>query len=417
MNKYEMRADAVLKKREEYNRKRKEKVNRIIKITTAAACVAVVAGVGVAVNKLMKKYMLPEIEPKPSENSTVTATVEQAYNGKTLFVSKEIKNHSSYVTCYINDANEENPYNANNSYGVMSAQGEIVVPPVYSNAYAAGENCFVIEKRNEKDETFSALTDSDGNILFEYFRGGIRPIFYGEDVCVLIAEGFEGKDMLIKTDGTPALDIDFENLVYAHTAGAPQGYESDELLLGVYNNKMYVINYKGEITGVYGEEPQIKKSFGNGFNLTAAYRLYQGNYKTLLLGVCDDAGNEVVPCEYISLYFTGDRFVGRRGEGQGLNHDDVAVIFDTQGNLVCESGVFLDIIIEYGCETGIGVAMGEWSDEKMVMLGGCWVIDKNGNKLSGEYDRIDKKPDGTYTAYYDGQTKTHLLDSKGNIIP
>lgn len=411
MNKYELRAEEVLKKREEYFEERRQKKNRTVKITAAAACVVVIAGVGMALNNQMKRTLPPEISPRPSENSTVTATVKQAYNGKTVFISKEVKNQGDYVTCYVNDANEENPYNEKNSYGVMSAKGEIVVPPVYSKAFAADKNCFVVEKTNEKDETFSALTDSEGNVLFDYFRGYIRAIHYGEDVFVLIAEGVEGKDILLKTDGTPAIDIEFDNLTYAHTAIIPHGFEYDEFIFGIYNNEIYVISYKGEIKGVYGEKPKIKKSFGNGLNLTAAYR-----DKTLLLGACDDAGIEIVPCEYNSLCFTGDRLIGRRGANQGLDPHDVAVIFDTQGNIVCESGIFLDIIFEYGAETGIGVAMGEWSDEKMVVLGGCWVIDKNGNKLSGEYDRIDKNSDGTYTAYYDGQTKTHLLDTKGNVI-
>ena len=119
---------------------------------------------------------------------------------------------------------------------------------------------------------------------------------------------------------------------------------------------------------------------------------------------------------YNSLCFTGDRFIGRRGANQGLDPHDIAVIFDTRGNIVCESGVFLDIIFEYGAETGVGIALGEWDDEKMVSTGGCWVIDKNGNKLSGEYDSIGKNDDGTYTAYYDGQTKSHILDANGNII-
>lgn len=411
MNKYELRAEAVLKKREEYFEERRQKVNLTIKITAAAACVAVIAGVGMALNNQMKRNLPPEISPRPSENSTVTATVKQAYNGKTVFISKEVKNQGDYVTCYVNDANEENPYNEKNSYGVMSAKGEIVVPPVYNKAFAVSENCFVVEKTNEKDETFSALTDSEGNVLFDYFRGYIRAIPYGEDVFVLIAEGVEGKDILLKTDGTPAIGIEFENLTYAHTASIPYGFERDEFIFGIYKNEIYLISYKGEIKGVYGEKPKIKKSLGNGLNLTAAFK-----DKTLLLGACDDAGNEIVPCDYNSLCFTGDRFVGRRGANQGLDPHDVAVIYDTQGNLVCESGVFLDIIFEYGAETGVGIAMGEWSDEKMVTLGGCWVIDKNGNKLSDEYDRIGKNADGTYIAYYDGQTKTHLLDSNGNII-
>lgn len=412
MNKYEERAQAVLKKYEEYNKKRTERINRAFKITaTVAACIAVVAGVDFASKYLIKKPVSPEVVPKPSENSTVTAVFEQAYNGKTVFISKEIKNQGDYVTCYVNDADEENPYNEKNTYGVMSLQGEIVVPPVYNKAFAVSENCFVVEKTNENHDTVSALTDSDGNVLFGYFRGYIRAIPYGEDVFVLIAEGFEGKDILLKTDGTQAIGIEFENLTYAHTASIPHGFENDEFIFGIYNNEIYLISYKGEIKGVYGEKPKIKKSLGNGLNLTAAYR-----DKTLLLGACDGAGNEIIPCEYNSLCFTGERFVGRRGANQGLDPHDVAVIYDIQGNLVCESGVFLDIIFEYGAETGVGITMGEWSDEKMVVLGGCWVIDKNGNKLSEEYDLISKNSDGTYTAYYDGQTKTHLLDSNGNVI-
>lgn len=411
MNKYEARAEAVLKKREEYNQKRAASMRRIVGVTASAACVAVILGIGFAMKSIIRPVNPDVTNASGTSEIVVTAQAEIAYNGKTVFVSKEIENQGNYVTCYVNDANEENPYHESNSYGVMSAQGEIIVPPVYSKAFAVSENCFVVEKRDENHDVVSALTDSEGNILFDFFKGYIRAIPYGEDVFVLIAEGFGGKDILLKTDGTRAIDIEFENLTYAHTAMIPHGFERDEFLFGIYNNEIYVISYKGEIKGVYGENPKIKKSLGNGFALTAAYR-----DKTLLLGACDDAGNEIIPCEYNSLYFTGDRFVGRRGANQGLDPHDVAVIYDTQGNLVCKGGVFLDIIFEYGAETGVGIAMGEWSDEKMVVLGGCWVIDKNGNKLSGEYDSIGKNADGTYTAYYDGHTKNHLLDANGNVI-
>lgn len=412
MNKYEMRAEAVLKKREEYYIKRAEKVNRAVKITAAvAACVAVVASVEFASKYLVKKPIAPEVIPKPTES--VAATLQYAYNGKPVFVSKEIENQGNYVTCYINDANEENPYNESNSYGVMSEQGEIVVPPIYNNAYAVDKNCFVVEKRDENHDVVSALTDSEGNILFDYFRGYFRPVSYGPDVYVLITESYNGKDWVVKTDGTLAIDIGFDNLTYAYTADVPHGFENDELILGIYNNEIYVISYKGEIKGIYGEEPKIKKALGNGFNLTAAYIRER---KTLRLGVCDDAGNEIIPCEYGSLYFTGNRFVARNGSDMGLDPHDVAVIYDTEGNLVCESGAFLDIIFEYGAETGIGRVLGEWDDEKMLSIGGCWVIDKNGNKLSGEYDSIGKNADGTYTAHYDGHTKTHLLDANGKVV-
>ena len=48
----------------------------------------------------------------------------------------------------------------------MSLQGEIVVPPVYNNAYAVDKNCFVVEKRNENHDVVSALTDSEGNVIY-----------------------------------------------------------------------------------------------------------------------------------------------------------------------------------------------------------------------------------------------------------
>ena len=413
MNKYEARAEAVLKKREEYNIKRAEKANRIIRITAVTASFAVVAGIGIFFNRQIKKPLPPEVVPNVTQGATQSATIASAYNGKPVFISKEIKNRGDYVTCYINDSNEENPYNESNCYGVMSVQGEIVVPPVYNKAYAVDENCFVVEKRDENHDVVSALTDSEGNILFDYFRGYFRPVSYGPDAYVLITENYNGKDWVVKTDGTLAIDIGFDNLTCAHTAGVPHGFENDELIFGIYNNEIYVISYKGEIKGIYGEEPKIKKALGNGFNLTAAYVRER---KTLLLGVCDDAGNEIIPCEYNSLFFTGDRFVARNGSNMGLDPHDVAVIYDTEGKLVCESGLYLDIIFKYGAETGVGIAMGEWDDEKMVSVGGCWVIDKNGKKLSAEYDRIGKNDDGTYTAYYDGQTKTHLLDENGNVI-
>ena len=90
MNKYEMRAEAVLKKREEYNIKRAEKANRAVKIVAAvAACIAVVASVEFASKYLVKKPIAPEVVPKPTES--VAATLQYAYNGKPVFVSKEIE--------------------------------------------------------------------------------------------------------------------------------------------------------------------------------------------------------------------------------------------------------------------------------------------------------------------------------------
>ncbi len=415
MNKYEIRAEAVLRKKEEYLRNREKKIHRTATIIASVACVGAVIAVAAMFKSIFRPIDVSPTNPTSATNVTVDMTVALGYEGKKIFIDTESKNYGEFKTCYVNDNNVEDVYNGSNKYGVIDKNGNVVVPPVYNKAYAVSENCFVVEKRNENHDVVSALTDSDGNILFDFYRGYIRKIPYGKDVYVLIAENYNGKDILIKTDGTRAIDIDFESLVYAHTAGAPEGYETDELLLGIYNNEIYVINYKGEITGVYGEKPEIKKALGNGFNLTAAFRSYQGNYKTLLLGVCDNEGKEIIPCEYISLYFTGDRFVGRRGENQGLNPDDVAVIYDTQGNIVCESGRFVVISIDYGAETGIGIAFA-WDEDAMMSLGGEWVIDKNGNKLSDAYDRIEKNSDGTYTGYYDRQSKTHLLDANGKII-
>lgn len=420
MNKYEIRAESVLKKREEYFEKREIRNRKITTGIAVAASIAVVLVTAVAFRDIVRPLDILPSEKHTESNFDVTVTQARtpavSYNGKKIFIAEEEKNYGEYKTCYINETDEENPYNESNLYGVIDADGEMIVSPVYDRAIAAGENCFVVEKKHNDGGYDSALIDADGNILFDYFRGNILPINWKNEVHVLIADAFEGFDLLINTDGTRAVDIEFENLFYAYTAVAEEGFEPGELVKGIYNGEYYLINYKGETVGVYDEIPKVKKSLGSGLNLMAAYRLYQGNYKTILFGVSDDSGNEIVPCNYTSLYFTGDRIVGRRGDEQGLSESDVVVIYDAEGNIVCESGTFHSIAIDYGAETGIGVVLGEWDDETMLSVGGCWVIDKNGNKLSNEYDSIVKNDDGTFTASYDRHSKTHILDEYGKII-
>lgn len=422
MNKYEMRAEAVLKKKEEYLRRRERKLNRAVTVLASAACVAVVIAVASVLRNLISPidiFVVPTDYPSATDGETEFTheiTVAAGYNGKKLFIYDEQKNYGEFRTCYVNEKDEKNPDNESNRFGVVDAEGRIVLSPKYDKAYAAGENCFVVERHNE-GYLEAALVDKEGNIIFEYFRGSINPVFYGKTVYVLIVDTLNGNDYLIDTSGKKTLNIDFEDVSPAHTTDW-DGYASDEAVRGISNGKYYLINYKGEIVHVFGEEPTVKESFGEGFSLTAAYRHYSGNYKTLLFGVNDENGEEIIPCEYPTLYFTGDRFVCRQGDEQGLGPHDVVVIYDTQGNIVCEGGKYSLVTIDYGAETGIGVDFNEtvWDDDLMASVGGIWVIDKNGNKLSDEYDSIEKNPDGTYTACYDRLSKTHLLDANGKII-
>ncbi len=412
MNKYEMRAESVLKKKEEYMKKREKRINRTVTIIASAACVAAVIAVAAMFRSIVHPIDVSPVNPTSGTRVTVEMTVASGYKGKTIFIDTESKNYDGFMTCYVNDNNEENVHNELNKFGVIDNDGNIVVPPVYDKAYAVGENCFIVERWNAGSGE-AALVDKDGNIIFDYFRGSLLPAHYGKEVRVLIVDTFEGNDFLIDTSGKSVLDIEFEDIFWAQTTGW-DGYNPDETIKGISNGKYYLINYKGEIVHVFGEEPTVKESLGEGFNLTALYRRRDG----LLFGVSNENGEEIIPCEYPTLYFTGDRFVCRQGDEQGLGPDDVVVIYDTQGNIVCEGGKFSLVTIDYGAETGIGVDFNEieWNDEMMMSLGGIWVIDKNGNKLSDEYDRIEKNPDGTYTAYYDNSGKKHLLDAYGKII-
>lgn len=416
MNKYEIRAEEVLKKKEEYLKNREKKIHRNATVVASVACVGAVIALAVMFKSLFRPLDVSPVDPTFATNVTVEMTVAQGYDGKKIFIDAESENYGGYMTCYVNDNNEENTCNSSNKYGVVDKNGNVVVPPVYGNACAVSENSFIVERWNA-DKREAALVDKDGNILYDYFRGTIRPARYGEEIHVLLVETFSGNGFLIDTNGKPVLDMEFGSLRWAHTTGW-DGYTPDELIAGISGDKYYLINYKGEILHVFGEEPKVKEDLGEGFNLMAAYRKYEGNYKTLLFGVSDKNGNEIVPCEYPTLYFTGDRFVCRDGDEQGLGPRDIVVIYDTDGNVVCEGGKFSLVTIDYGAETGIGIDFNEikWDDETMMSLGGTWVIDKNGNKLSDEYDKINKNPDGTYTAYYDKQSETHLLDANGKII-
>lgn len=416
MNKYEIRAEAVLKKKEEYLRNREKKIHRTATVIASVACVGAVIALAAMFKTLLRPLEALPSDPTWNTKVTVDMTVALGYEGKKIFIDTESKNYGEFKTCYVNDKNEENAHNESNKFGVIDKNGNVVVPPVYGNAFAVGENRFIVEKWN-KGSHEAALVDKDGNIIYDYFRGYLLPDRYGEEIHVMIVDTFEGDDFLIDTNGKRALDIEFGWLHWAHTTGW-DGYNPGETIAGISNGKYYLINYKGEVVHIFGEEPTVKDPLGEGFNLIAAYRSYDGKYSTLLFGVSNKNGEVIIPCEYPTLYFTGDRFVCRDGDEQGLGPRDIVVIYDTQGNVVCEGGKFSLVTIEYGAETGIGIDFNkiEWSDEMSTSLGGNWVIDKNGNKLSDEYDRITKNSDGTYTAYYDKLSKTHLLDANGKII-
>ena len=411
MNKYEIRAEAVLEKKEKYLRERERKIHRTVTVIASVACVGAVIAVAAMFKTLLRPIDVLPHEPTRNTTVTVDMTVALGYEGKKIFIDTESKNYGEFRTCYVNDNNEEDARNESNKFGVIDKNGNVVVPPVYGKAYAVGEDRFIVEKWNN-GQPESALVDKDGNIIYGYFIGYLLPDRYGEEIHVMIVDTFEGDDFLIDTNGKRVLDIEFGTLYWAHTTGW-DGYNPDETVAGISNGKYYLINYKGEIVHIFGEEPTVKESLGEGFNLIAAYR-----NKRLCFGVSNKNGEEIIPCEYPTLYFTGDRFVCRDGDEQGLGPHDIAVIYDTDGNVVCEGGKFSLVTIEYGAETGIGTDFNEieWSDELMVSLGGNWVVDKNGNKLSDEYDRIEKNSDGTYTAYYADLSKTHLLDSYGKII-
>ena len=92
MNKYEARAEAVLKKREEYNQKRAASMRRIVGVTASVACVAVILGIGFAMKSIIRPVNPDVTNASGTSEIVVTAQAEIAYNGKTVFVSKEIEN-------------------------------------------------------------------------------------------------------------------------------------------------------------------------------------------------------------------------------------------------------------------------------------------------------------------------------------
>lgn len=421
MNKYEIRAESVLKKREEYYKRLDARNKKIVKTAIAAVSTAVI----ICVSLVVKNGLSSSVDVKPSTGNTensVEVTLTQAqkqpekYNGKLIFIDTNEKNYGEYKTCYVNINDDEDPNNESNHYGVIDFKGELVVPPVYSRAYSAGENRFVVEKTAENSERMSALIDNEGKIVFDYFRGSLLPIEWENKVSVLIADAFSNSDYLINTHGEKVLNIGFESLFYSYTAVAGKGFDAGEMIKGIYNDEYYLINFKGEIVGIYNESPKVKKALSENLDLVAAYKIYQGNYKTLLFGVSDKNGKEIIPCDFTSVYYVGDRIIGRRGEEQGLDYSDVAVIYDLSGNLLCDRDVYHSIAIDYGADTGIGIVMGEWNEETASVVGGYWVIDKNGQKLSAEYDKIIKNSNKTYTAYYDNCSKYYILDEYGNIV-
>ena len=79
MNKYEMRAEEVLKKKEEYLKKRENKMRIAVTFFATAACIAAIVGVAAAFNSIVRPPATQQI----------------------IYVYAEAKNYGNFRTFYV----------------------------------------------------------------------------------------------------------------------------------------------------------------------------------------------------------------------------------------------------------------------------------------------------------------------------
>ncbi len=264
--------------------------------------------------------------------------------------------------------------------GIASENGSILLNPAYVSVRALSEDRFIARKFVNKSP-HSALVDETGKEIIPFFRGEIRKInnINAGAEPILSVEPFGGKAYFTNLDAQKIFDCEFNGT----------GFTENGLVYGYTDNEYYMFDDYGKLLcSVEEGETEELRSISNDYAM-----LVKNCGKSFKFGVKNAEEREIIPCEYDEIYlFSNDRFVARIGESQSVESKDIVRVFDEKGTQLSKDGEFNSIVFN---ESGFGIAakveMGVIEPEMKY-----WLIDKNGKKISDEYDDIRIKENNKF---------------------
>lgn len=256
----------------------------------------------------------------------------------------------------------------------------------YSSVNSVARGRFIARKLVD-GSPYSALLDENGKEIIPFFKGEIRRINNsGEIIPILSVEPLYEKDILTDSDGNNISDYEFNGTGFNNSFKLIYGYTDDEYVFFSYSGE-YLTSVKE------GETVDLKPVQWMGYIITVkncsnAYRF----------GVSKN-GKQIIPCEYDEIeVVSSDRIVARIGEAQGLDVSNILRIFDGSGKQLTNDGDYSNAVFSGDEEYGIASKFELLENDFKVT---CWVIDKNGSKLSEGYDSIYKSGEN-YVGEKDG---------------
>lgn len=239
----------------------------------------------------------------------------------------------------------------------------------YSSLIPVSKGRFIARKIVDQ-LVYSALLDENGNELIPFFRGEIRKMNGIADKAILSVEAFDGKDILTDADGNQISGFEFNVTGINENYSFIYGYTDEEYVFFDFGGEQLATVKNGETADLLPEQWM-------GYIITV-----KNCGSTYKFGVSKN-GVQIIPCEYDEIEIVSpDRIVARIGELQGLSPDDVVRIFDGRGNQLTDDGDYNYVAFIRDEEYGVGSKM----DEDFNLT--CWLIDKDGNKISEGYDTI-----------------------------
>lgn len=309
---------------------------------------------------------------EPSVMSTTEMTNENVYSTN-IYIDSLSDAGFGYKYCY-------NKESMSGDVGIAKENGSILLNPAYVSVHAVSKDRFIARKFIEQSP-HSALVNENGKEIIAFFRGEIRRINNVSDGAdpILSVEPFGEKAYFADLNGQKVVDYEFKGT----------GFTENGLIYGYTDTEYYMFDDYGNLLCSV-EEGKTEELFPISNEYSMQIKHCGSGFK---FGVKNSKGAEIIPCEYDEIHLVSDdRFVARIGETQSVEPDNIVRIFDEKGTQLSEDGEFNSITFD---ESGYGVACKtemSVNDPKMKY----WVINKDGKKVSDEYDSIQIKENGEF---------------------
>lgn len=322
-----------------------------------------------------------------NENNNLDSIIPAniSVHSKDIYVNKAQPLKFGYVSCYTNPQKEENLENKENSYGIMDSKGNVVVEPKYANAFPVSRETFSISTIKE-GELYSSMIDGEGKTIIPSFKGEIVTVCHKDNATIAIIEPQGEKSYIVDMAGKKLFDLDF-NSVYL-------SIETRQDVLEAYTDESaYYISLDGKIISEFPANKPIIDPFRESTSTTVICCCYSPEKLEgrILYGLYDSKNDrEIVPCTRQNGFaISEERFVLKDTSKLGPDYDDFAAIYDKDGNIICDSGKYQDIIFSYGNSWGVGVTI-KPTEDNMSSEVKYYKIDANGNMLSEALDSMPK---------------------------